>query len=77
MATVISPNFCRREEVHLTIVRKAAAVTDGNFVITDHKGNIVFKVIDKLFTVHNRHEIVDAGGNPIVTFKKKVQILQK
>ncbi|KAI3462177.1 hypothetical protein Pfo_018840 [Paulownia fortunei] len=71
LTTVISPDFCVPGHVHLTIVRKLLAVTDGNFVATDDKGNIMFKVKEKLFSIHDRHVLLDAGGTPIVTLKKK------
>ncbi|KAK4430432.1 protein LURP-one-related 15 [Sesamum alatum] len=69
--SVISSSFCVPSHVHLTIVRKLLAVTDGNFVITDENGIIMFKVIDKLFSFHDRHILLDAAGTPIATFKKK------
>ncbi|KAL0430446.1 UNVERIFIED_CONTAM: protein LURP-one-related 15 [Sesamum radiatum] len=69
--SVISPSFCVPSQVHLTIVRKLLAVTDGNFVITDENGNVMFKVIDKLLSIHDRHVLLDAAGTPIATFKKK------
>ncbi|KAL0463331.1 UNVERIFIED_CONTAM: protein LURP-one-related 15 [Sesamum latifolium] len=69
--SVISPSFCFPSHVHLTIVRKLLAVTDGNFAITDENGNVMFKVINKLFSIHDRHVLLDAAGTPIVTFKKK------
>ncbi|XP_012838316.1 PREDICTED: protein LURP-one-related 10-like isoform X2 [Erythranthe guttata] len=71
MAVVISRDFCLSEDVHLTVVRKVVSLTDGNFIVKDDKGNIVFNVIDKLFTLHDRHVLLDARGTPIVTFKKK------
>lgn len=75
LTAVISPDFCVREHVNLTIVRKLLAVTDGNFEVTDDKGNIMFRVTEKLLSIHNRHVLLDAGGTPIVTFSKKVHNL--
>ncbi|KAG8373495.1 hypothetical protein BUALT_Bualt11G0030100 [Buddleja alternifolia] len=69
---VISPDFCNPEHIHLTIFRKFLAVTDGNFVVIDENNNVMFKVIDKLVTIHDRHLLVDAAGVPILTFKKKI-----
>ncbi|KAK6127415.1 hypothetical protein DH2020_038836 [Rehmannia glutinosa] len=71
ITSVISKEFCVPEDVHLTIVRKLIACKDGNFVATDENENIMFKVIEKILSIHDRHVLLDAGGNPIVTFKKK------
>lgn len=70
--SIISPHFCSPYPIDLAIVRKVLSITDGNFVVTDINGNIVFKVKGAFLTVHDRRTLLDAAGNPIVTFKKKV-----
>ncbi|XP_030924244.1 protein LURP-one-related 15-like [Quercus lobata] len=70
---VISPHYCAPYPVDLGIVRKVFTISDGNFVVTDTNGNIIFKVKGVLLTlVHQRRIIVDAAGNPIVTIRDKV-----
>ncbi|KAK4582255.1 hypothetical protein RGQ29_025434 [Quercus rubra] len=70
---VISPHYCAPYPVDLGIVRKVLTLSDGNFVVTDTNGNIIFKVKGVLLTlVHQRRIIVDAAGNPIVTIRDKV-----
>ncbi|XWS09471.1 hypothetical protein CRYUN_Cryun40dG0087400 [Craigia yunnanensis] len=70
--SIISPHFCAPYPVDLAIVRKVLAITDGNFVVTDIDGNIVFKVKGAFLTIHDRRVLVDAAGNPIVTLKQKL-----
>ncbi|KAK4478409.1 hypothetical protein RD792_013878 [Penstemon davidsonii] len=71
---VISPQFCVSNQVKLSVVKKPIAVTDGNFVVTDDKGNIKLKVEEKLLSIHGRHILLDFDENnpPIVTIKKKI-----
>ena len=70
---VISPYYCAPYPVDLAIVRKVLTISDGNFVVTDAKGNIIFKVKGVLLTLlHQRRIIVDAAGNPVVTIRQKV-----
>lgn len=75
LTAVISRDFCVPRHVHLTVVRKLLAVTDGNFEVTDEDGNIMFKVKRKLFSLHDRCILLDAGGTPIATLRKKVHSL--
>ena len=65
---MISPHYCAPYTVDLGVVRKVLTISDGNFVVTDTNGNIIFKVKGVLLTlVHQGWIIVDAVGNPIVT----------
>ncbi|KAI3474262.1 hypothetical protein Pfo_029050 [Paulownia fortunei] len=73
LTAVISPQFCVPDHVHLTIVRNPIAITDGNFVVTDDKGNVMFNVKEKLLSIHGRHVLLNSESNPIVTFTKKYQ----
>lgn len=47
-------------------------MTDGNLVVTDSNGSIILQVKAAVLTVHRRHIIVDATGNPVVTIRAKV-----
>ncbi|XP_057807255.1 protein LURP-one-related 15-like isoform X1 [Salvia miltiorrhiza] len=71
LTAVISRDFCVPQRVNLTVVRKLLAVTDCNFEVIDEDGNIMFKVKQKLFSLHDRRILLDAGGTPIATLRKK------
>lgn len=69
---VISPRYCCPYPVDLAIVRKVMTITDGNFVVTDTNGNILFKVKGVFLTfIHQRRVLLDGAGNPILTLREK------
>ncbi|XVE80803.1 hypothetical protein DITRI_Ditri15bG0009600 [Diplodiscus trichospermus] len=70
--SIISPHFCAPYPIDLAIVRKVLTITDGDFVVTDINGNIVFKVKGAFLSIHGRPVLLDAAGNPIVTLKRKL-----
>ncbi|KAJ0088389.1 hypothetical protein Patl1_31486 [Pistacia atlantica] len=70
--SIISPHFCAHNyPIDLAIVRKVMTITDGNFVVQDINGNILFKVKGALLSIHDRRVLIDAAGNPIVTLRRK------
>lgn len=69
---VISPHFCVGYPVDLTISRKLMTLQEGTFGVTDINGNIMFKIKGKVFSLHDRRVLLDAAGNPIITFQQKV-----
>ncbi|KAJ4977568.1 hypothetical protein NE237_008348 [Protea cynaroides] len=69
--TVVGPNFCSPCPVDLKIVSKGHSVRD-NFAVTDVKGNIAFKVKGTLFGIHDRHILLDANGNPVLSMQQKI-----
>ncbi|GLT45532.1 hypothetical protein SLA2020_193570 [Shorea laevis] len=71
-APIISPHFCASNPVDLSIVRKVKTMRDGDFVVTDINGNIMFKVKGSAFSIHNNRVLLDAAGNPIVTLRQKI-----
>ncbi|PIN01903.1 hypothetical protein CDL12_25588 [Handroanthus impetiginosus] len=71
---VIGPQFCVGYPVDLTIVRKLMSLSEGNFGVTDINGNIMFRVKGKLFSLRDRRVLLDAAGNPIITFRQKVYL---
>ncbi|KAJ0028839.1 hypothetical protein Pint_34996 [Pistacia integerrima] len=76
--SIISPQFCAHTyPVQLAIVRKVKTITDGNFVVQDINGNILFKLkaADSIF--HDRHVLIDAYGNPIVTLRDKIRSIHE
>lgn len=70
--TVVSPQFCVGYTADLTITRKLMTLKDGTFAVTDLNGNIMFQIKGKVFSLHDRRVLLDAAGNPIITFQQKV-----
>ncbi|XP_061357867.1 protein LURP-one-related 10 [Gastrolobium bilobum] len=70
--TVIGPQYCAPYPVDLAVVKKVMTISDGNFVVTDVNGNIVFKVKGSLLTLRDRRVLIDAAGKPIVTLRRKM-----
>ncbi|KAK2973893.1 hypothetical protein RJ640_025602 [Escallonia rubra] len=67
--SVVGSQFCVPHQIELAITRKLSALSDGNFVVTDANDTVMFKVHGKAFS--NRRTLVDAAGNPIITFRPK------
>lgn len=72
LTAVISEDFCFSKHVKLTVAKKLLSVTDCNFEVTDEDGNVMFKVKEKLFSLRDRHLLLDARGTPFLTLMKKV-----
>lgn len=71
--TVISPNFVAPSLVDLVIVRRPLTLSDGKFLVTDVKGNFMFKVKGEFLSLHGHRVLFDATGNPLISFHKKVR----
>ncbi|KAK7294803.1 hypothetical protein RJT34_17700 [Clitoria ternatea] len=69
---VIGPQYCAPYPVDLAVVKKVLSISDGNFVVTDVGGNVVFKVKGSLMTLRDRRFLVDAAGNPVATLRRKM-----
>ncbi|RDX75902.1 Protein LURP-one-related 15, partial [Mucuna pruriens] len=69
---VIGPQYCAPYPLDLAVVKKVMTISDGNFVVTDANGNIVFKIKGSLLTLRDRRVLVGAAGNPIVTLRRKI-----
>ncbi|KAK4782834.1 hypothetical protein SAY86_007208 [Trapa natans] len=69
--SVINPAFCVPYVVELTVARKLIALTDGNFLVTDVSGTIIFKVKGAHFSLHDRRVLYDANGRPLATLRQK------
>jgi len=72
---IIGPQYCAPYPVDLAIVRKVLTISDGNFVVTDVNGTVIFKVKGKILTLHDRRVLLDGAGNPVVTLREKVCII--
>ncbi|KAB2621860.1 protein LURP-one-related 10-like [Pyrus ussuriensis x Pyrus communis] len=72
-AAIISPHFCSSHSMDLAIVRKVLTIREGNFVVADITGNMIFKVRGSLFfSLHDRRVLLDTAGYPIITLRKKL-----
>ena len=69
---VIGPQFCDPHVLDLVIDKKPLGMSQGKFIVTDTKGNLLFKVKKPHFRVRDQMFLVDAAGNHIVTLKEKV-----
>ncbi|KAK1421871.1 hypothetical protein QVD17_24561 [Tagetes erecta] len=74
MMVVVDAQFIEPYTVDLAVQRKSAvANSSGNFTVIDVKGNMMFKIKDTLFSLHDRHILYDASDRPVLTFKKKLR----
>ena len=74
---IVDPRFCAPYPVDLAIVRKMMKLTDGNFVITDVNGNLLFKVKEPMFGLHDKRILLDGSGSPVLTLREKVHVERK
>ncbi|KDP22801.1 hypothetical protein JCGZ_00388 [Jatropha curcas] len=69
---IINNQYCVPYAIDLAVVRKVLTLDDGNFVILDVTGHMIFKVKEILPTfVHDRKHIIDVTGKTIVTLRRK------
>lgn len=71
---IVSPHFCSPQPVDLAIVRKVLTITDGNFVVSDINGNVIFKVKGAHLSFRDHRILLDTAGYPIITLRKKVKL---
>ncbi|XP_010428507.1 PREDICTED: protein LURP-one-related 15-like [Camelina sativa] len=69
---IVDPRYCSPQVLDLAIVRKLMKITDGNFVITNVHGNLLFEVKDPLFALHDKRILLDASGAKVMTLKGKM-----
>ncbi|KAI3759922.1 hypothetical protein L1987_50309 [Smallanthus sonchifolius] len=69
---VVSPQFVSPNLIHMLSGKKLLTLSDGNFGVTDANGNLLFKLKGKLLSVRGKRLLVDAIGNRILTFQKKL-----
>ncbi|KAL0919537.1 hypothetical protein M5K25_011636 [Dendrobium thyrsiflorum] len=69
--SVVGEQFCAPYTVDLTVTEKAISLTDGDYVVTDVNGNILFKVKGKFLSLRDRRILLDAAGNPLLSMQQK------
>ncbi|KFK24672.1 hypothetical protein AALP_AA8G010000 [Arabis alpina] len=74
---IVDPRFCGPNILDMAIVRKLMKLTSGNFVITDVKGNLLFKVKDPVFGLHDKRILLDGSGYPVLTFREKIMSMHQ
>ncbi|OMO63428.1 hypothetical protein COLO4_32458 [Corchorus olitorius] len=71
--SIIGPQYCSPHPIELAVFKKVKSVTNGDFVVTNINGNILFKVIGPgFFSTRDRQVLTDAAGNPIVSLRPKI-----
>ncbi|KAL1191993.1 Protein LURP-one-related 15 [Cardamine amara subsp. amara] len=69
---IVDPRFCVSYPVEMAIVRKVMKLKGGNFVITDVKGKMLFKVKDPVFGLHDKRILLDGSGSQVLTLREKI-----
>ena len=69
---VVSPQFCSPDVVPLTVTKKVASLSGGDFTVTDANGAVVLRVKGAIFSVRHRRVLLDAAGQPILSMQGKV-----
>ena len=69
---VVSPQFCSPDVVPLTVTKKVASLSGGDFTVTDANGAVELQVKGSFFTVRNRRVLLDAAGQPVLSMHEKV-----
>ena len=69
---VIGPQFCGPHLLDLVIDKKPISMGQGKFIVTDTKGNLLFKVKKPHLKICDERFLIDASGHHIVTLKEKV-----
>ncbi|XP_059642669.1 protein LURP-one-related 10-like [Cornus florida] len=69
---IVGTQFCAPYPVDLGITRKVLTITDGNFIVTDVNGNVMFDVKGSFLSLHDRRVILDVTGKPILTLRQKI-----
>ena len=70
---VVAPHFCAPYVVQLN-VQEQFGLREGSFLITDTNGAVVITVKGAFISIHNRRILFDAGGNPLLCLREKVNI---
>ncbi|XP_024005504.1 protein LURP-one-related 15 isoform X1 [Eutrema salsugineum] len=72
---IVDARFCVKHPVELAIVRKVMKFKAGNFAITDVNGDLLFKVNDRLFGLHDKRILLDGSGSPVLTLREKIRTM--
>ncbi|XP_039010679.1 protein LURP-one-related 10-like [Hibiscus syriacus] len=74
---VIGKKFIVPNPVELKIQQTVFTIAENYLDIVDDNGNPIFKVRDKLFSVHNRRVLFDAAGIPLVSLRQKISSVHR
>nr|XP_043619878.1 protein LURP-one-related 15-like [Erigeron canadensis] len=70
---VVDAQYVEPYTVDLAVQRKSGTNANGNFMVVDVNGKLMFKIKDTRFSFHDRHILYDATEKPVLTFKKKLR----
>ncbi|KAI3771065.1 hypothetical protein L6452_02218 [Arctium lappa] len=73
MMVVVHAQYVKPYAVDLVVQRKSATNSNDRFTVMDVNGNMMFKIKDIRFSIHDRHILFDASDKPVLTFKKKLR----
>lgn len=74
---VINRNFCLRRSADLNITKNIWQIGQGNYVVKNSNGKIMFKIEGSIFNFNRTRVMSDATGVPIITLRKKVQFNER
>ncbi|CAH2053827.1 unnamed protein product [Thlaspi arvense] len=74
---IVDQRFCAPYPVDITIVRKMMKLKAGNFVITDVNGDMLFKVKDPVFGLHDKRILLDGSASPVLNMREKIVSLHQ
>ncbi|KAG6640277.1 hypothetical protein CIPAW_10G162000 [Carya illinoinensis] len=69
---IIGTKYCALYPVDLSVVKKVMTISNGNFVVSDINGTVIFKVKGKLMSIQDQRILLDGAGNRIVTLREKI-----
>ncbi|KAL1213826.1 Protein LURP-one-related 15 [Cardamine amara subsp. amara] len=72
---IVDSRFCASYPVEMAFDRGMMQLTAGNIVITDVKGNMLFKVQDRVFGLHDKRILLDGFGSPVLTLQEKMMTM--
>ncbi|KAJ9547802.1 hypothetical protein OSB04_020345 [Centaurea solstitialis] len=73
MMVVVDAQYVKPYAVDMVVQRKSATNSNDRFTVVDVHGNMMFKIKDIRFSIHDRHVLFDANDKPVLTFKKKLR----
>jgi hypothetical protein len=72
---VIGPQYLAQYPVELAISTKLWTLGENNFKVSDINGTLIFEVMSKLLSLHDRRFLKDAAGNTLVNLSQKVCLI--
>ncbi|KAH8484760.1 hypothetical protein H0E87_026502 [Populus deltoides] len=74
---VIGPQYLAQYPVELAISTKLWTLGENNFKVSDINGTLIFEVMSKLLSLHDRRFLKDAAGNTLVNLSQKIMTMHR